>query len=40
MLELAKRVADRSPPEKRTSTASALHMFKTRSVICFTSSRG
>ena len=37
MLEFAKRVADRSPPEKRTSTASALHMFKTLSVTVISS---
>jgi hypothetical protein len=39
MLELANRVADRSPPEKRTSTASAFAMFSTLSVICLTWSR-
>ena len=39
MLELANRVADRSPPWKSTLTPSALHMLSTLSVIAFTSSR-
>ena len=39
MIEMLHRVADRSPPENRTSTASALHMFSTLSVICLISSR-
>src|SRR4051812_32927538 len=39
MLELAKRVADRSPPLKSTSAASALAMFNTLSVRALTSSR-
>ena len=39
MLELAKRVAERSPPLKSTSAASALAMFNTLSVRALTSSR-
>ena len=39
MLELANRVADRSPPLKSTSTASAFAMLITLSVIALTSSR-
>ena len=39
MFELAKRVAERSPPVKSTSTASALAMFITLSVMALTSSR-
>ena len=38
MLELANRVAERSPPAKSTFTASALHMLSTLSVIALTSS--
>ena len=38
-LELAKRVAERSPPVKSTSAASALAMFNTLSVRALTSSR-
>src|SRR4051812_13130735 len=39
IVELAKRVAERSPPEKSTSTASAFAMSINLSVIAFTSSR-
>ena len=39
IVELAKRVADRSPPEKSTSAASAPAMFRTLSVMALTSSR-
>src|SRR3954464_15628267 len=39
MLELAKRVADRSPPLESTSAVSALAMFNTLSVRALTSSR-
>src|SRR5829696_3623491 len=39
IVEFANRVADRSPPLKSTSTASALAMLMTLSVIALTSSR-
>ena len=39
IVELAKRVADRSPPEKSTSTPSALAMLMSLSLIALTSSR-
>jgi hypothetical protein len=39
MFELANLVADRSPPLNSTSTASAVAMFKTLSVIALISSR-
>src|SRR5262245_28494504 len=39
IVELANRVAERSPPLKSTSTASALAMSMTLSVMAFTSSR-
>ena len=39
MVELAQRVADRSPPVKSTSTASALAMLMILSVMALTSSR-
>ena len=39
MVELAHRVPERSPPVRSTSTASALAMLKTLSVMALTSSR-